>query len=213
MRTQLTQKQETFCVKYFELLNGTEAAIQAGYKRKTAAVIASENLRKPKIWARIQAIRDEVKNAAVMSVQERKERLSEVARARLTDFMELGPDGSWVNIGQETPQGGAIQEIHSRTEYDEKGAKPTVHTSVKLHDPMKAIDLLNKMDGVYSESSIIQDNRGDRIVNITVVDGETKKLITQVAERTKLVTNGSRCKDDKSLQGDPEGLGGGKEKG
>jgi len=204
MRTRLTQKQETFCVKYFELGNATEAAIQAGYKRKTATVIASENLTKPIIQARLQKLRQKAENASVMNVLERKQRLTEIGRARLTDFMELGPDGSWVNIGQETPQGGAIQEIHSRTEYDEKGAKPTVHTSVKLHDPVKAIDLLNKMDKIYSDfPPPPQDNR---IVNIFVVDNEAKVLISQVAERTKRLTNGNA--NNEGIQGSSGSVGG-----
>ena len=102
-----------------------------------------------------------------MNVVERKQRLSEVARARLTDFMELGPDGSWVNIGQETPQGGAVQEIHSSTKYNEDGAEPTVHTSVKLHDPMKAIDILNRMDKIYTDGAQYIDNRKIEVYELT----------------------------------------------
>jgi len=180
MRTRLTQKQETFCVKYFELGNATEAAIQAGYNRKTAVVIASQNLTKLNIQARLQELRDEVKSTAIMNVQERQKRLTEIARARLTDFMELGQDGSWVNIGEETPRGGAIQEIHSRTEYDKDGSKPTVYTSVKLHDPMKAVDLLNKMDKIYSEGA--QVNIDNRKLIIMVNSEREKALLTEMAE-------------------------------
>jgi phage terminase small subunit len=178
MRTRLTQKQETFCVKYFELGNATEAAIQAGYNRKTAVVIASQNLTKLNIQTRLKELREEIKNAAVMNVQERQERLSEIARAKLTDFIELGQDGSWVNIGEETPKGGAIQEIHSRTEYDDDGSKPTIYTSVKLHDPMKAIDLLNKMDKIYSEGQTV--NVDNRKVEIVVYDPETKQIVQRL---------------------------------
>ena len=45
----LTQKQETFCLKYFELGNIGEAALTAGYSPKTAPYIGSENLKKPQI--------------------------------------------------------------------------------------------------------------------------------------------------------------------
>ena len=45
----LTAKQQRFCDEYLIDLNGTEAAIRAGYSKKTAAVIASENLKKPNI--------------------------------------------------------------------------------------------------------------------------------------------------------------------
>lgn len=123
-----------------------------------------------------------------MGVVERKQRLSEIARAKLTDFMELGQDGSWVNIGPETKYGGAIQEIHSRTEYDENGSKPTVHTSVKLHDPAKAIDLLNKMDKIYSPETL--QNVNNIQINIITRDEKAKELVGKIMSGERLLANG-----------------------
>lgn len=45
----MTAKQQRFCDEYLIDLDGTKAAIRAGYSPKTAAAIASENLTKPKI--------------------------------------------------------------------------------------------------------------------------------------------------------------------
>ncbi len=72
----LTQKQETFCLKYFELGNASEAARIALYSPKTAAVIGRENLLKPKIAARIQELRQKVEDESVAIVLERKQRLT-----------------------------------------------------------------------------------------------------------------------------------------
>ena len=186
MRTRLTQKQETFCVKYFQLGNASEAARLALYSPKTAQVIGAENLCKPIIQARLKELRDEAKSAAIMNVQERQERLSEIARARLTDFMELGQDGSWVNLGEETPKGGAIQEIHSRTQYDDDGSQPTIYTSVKLHDPMKAIDLLNKMDKIYSEGQTFNINQNIQNVEAKIVNFNAEAVAKAILEAAKL---------------------------
>lgn len=183
MKTRLTQKQETFCLKYFELGNASEAARLALYSPHTAGVIGRENLLKPKIQARIQELRQKAEDASVMNVLERQQRLTEIGRARLTDFMELGQDGSWVNIGAETEKSGAVQEIHSRTQYDENGANPTIFTSVKLHDPMKAIDLLNKMDKIYTEGTTV--NVDNRKLEIYVRSEHTRKLLTEIAEGAK----------------------------
>jgi len=180
MKQNLTQKQETFCVKYFELGNGTEAAIQAGYNPRNARVIASQNLTKINIKVRIEELRQKVEDASVMDVRERQQRLTEIARAKLTDYMELGQDGSWVNLGEETPHGGAIQEIHSTTKYDEHSANPTVHTSVKLHDPMKAIDLLNRMDKIYTDGAQYIDNRK---IEIYDAKGKLAGIIAGIASR------------------------------
>ena len=45
----LTAKQKRFCDEYLIDLNATQAAIRAGYSKKTAGVIANENLNKPYI--------------------------------------------------------------------------------------------------------------------------------------------------------------------
>ena len=50
----LTPKQKTFVSEYLIDLNATQAAIRAGYSKKTAGQIGDENLRKPQIAAAIQ---------------------------------------------------------------------------------------------------------------------------------------------------------------
>lgn len=173
----LTQKQEKFALNLFSGMTQSKAYMEAGYACKaltTFANNASRLAKKAYILQRLDELKAKAESDKVMSVKERKERLSEIARAKLTDLVELGQDGSWVNIGPETPHGAAIQEIHSRTEYDDDGSKPTVYTSVKLHDPMKAIDIMNKMDKVYSDGATV--NVDNRKIEIIVNDKETKEL-------------------------------------
>ena len=79
-RTKLTAKQEAFCINYFTMRNGTKAAIEAGYSPKTADVIAVENLRKPSIAARIEALREGVVNNAYANYEERLKILTKIAR-------------------------------------------------------------------------------------------------------------------------------------
>ena len=45
----LTEKQKRFCDEYLIDLNATQAAIRAGYSKKTAFTIGNENLKKPYI--------------------------------------------------------------------------------------------------------------------------------------------------------------------
>lgn len=76
----LTQKQETFCLKYFELGNATEAALIAGYSPKTARAIASINLTKADIQARLKELNQNTEDASIATVTERKQRLTELAK-------------------------------------------------------------------------------------------------------------------------------------
>ncbi len=48
----MTQRQRRFIDEYLVDLNGTQAAIRAGYSPKSAAVTAAKNLRNPvSLWA------------------------------------------------------------------------------------------------------------------------------------------------------------------
>jgi phage terminase small subunit len=53
MNVNLTPKQQRFKDEYLTDLNATQAAICAGYSKKTAAQVGFENLRKPNIAAAI----------------------------------------------------------------------------------------------------------------------------------------------------------------
>lgn len=55
----LTAKMEAFCNEYIIDLNGTQAAIRAGYSKNSANEIAAENLAKPSIQARLSQLMQE----------------------------------------------------------------------------------------------------------------------------------------------------------
>ena len=132
-----------------------EAYIQAGYSTNYSLAIIDTNAcnlaKSNKVLLRLQELRSKVEKDKVMPVQERMERLSEIARARLTDYQEAGLDGAgYISITKDSPNTAAIQGIESATKFDEEGNTGTLFTKIKLHNPMQALDLLNKMDGAYA---------------------------------------------------------------
>ena len=157
----LKPRYESFAVAYASGKSATESAVIAGYSPKRAHVTGCELVKNSKVLARINELQQVSTTDKVMGMAERKERLSEIARAKYPDFVECGADGAWINIGPETPNAGAIAEIHSRTEYDDKTSKGMVYTSVKLLDPIRAIAELNKMDGSYAPVKADVNHRGN----------------------------------------------------
>lgn len=191
MRTRLSQKQETFCLEYFRNGNATEAALVAKYSPHTAAFIGSENLNKPLIAARLAELRKRAEDASIMSVVERKARLSEIARARVTDYQESGADGGYISIGKESPNTAALSEIVSTTKYDENGASPTLITRIRLHNPVQAIAELNKMEKLYSPESPGETHNTQ--INIVVDSPAAQSLLQRVlnGERTQQELSGA----------------------
>ncbi len=144
------ERWEAFAIRLFEGKSVTQSAKEAGYSPRNAASIGSRLSRKVNIAARVTELQEAAASAKVMTVQERKERLSEIARAKYTDFSTAGPDGSWIDIGPDKPNSAAIKRVTSRTEYDKDGDHPSVIIAIELHPPVDAIKELNKMDGAYA---------------------------------------------------------------
>ena len=170
----LTQKQEVFCLKYIELGNASEAAKVAHYSYKTAGVMGSENLLKPKIQARLKELRQKTEDATIATVVERKQRLTEIARANLPDYVE--PEG--ITVDKESPNVGAVSEITTRTKVYNKREGPVTITNLKLHNPIQAIAELNKMEKVYTEGT--QVNIDNRKVEIVVSTENAKRLTEEI---------------------------------
>jgi phage terminase small subunit len=84
--TNLTDKQKRFCDEYLIDLNATQAAIRAGYSKKTAYAIGEENLRKPEIVAEIQVCMKRLSERTEIS-QEKV--LNELAKIGFFDIRKL----------------------------------------------------------------------------------------------------------------------------
>ena len=76
----LTAKQKKFADNYIKTGNATQSAIDAGYSKKTAKSVGSENLTKPDIKAYIDKKMREIESDRIMGAQEALEFLTNVVR-------------------------------------------------------------------------------------------------------------------------------------
>lgn len=76
----LTAKQKRFCDEYIIDANATQAAIRAGYSKKTAYAIGAENLRKPELKKYIKERMDEIESAKIADQKEVLQYLTKVIR-------------------------------------------------------------------------------------------------------------------------------------
>lgn len=81
----LTQKQRRFIDEYIISGNATQAAIKAGYSKKTARKIGQENLTKPDIKAELARRNAEIKSAKTADMTEVMEYLTSVMRGEQTE--------------------------------------------------------------------------------------------------------------------------------
>lgn len=83
--TKMTLKQQRFADEYIITANATQAAIKAGYSKKTAKVIGNENLTKPYIKKYIDERLAQLESEKIASQQEVLSYLSSVMRGEMTE--------------------------------------------------------------------------------------------------------------------------------
>lgn len=99
----LTPKQKAFADYYIELGNATEAAIKAGYSKKTAYSIGNENLKKPEIKKYIQDRVAEKEEKMIAKQDEVLKFLTSVLRGEITEEIPIGKGEGFFQLEDKTP--------------------------------------------------------------------------------------------------------------
>ena len=151
-RNKLTAKQRKFCEEYLIDLNGKRAAIAAGYSKKTANKIASENLTKPDIQEYIQKLQQKAKDRNNISVDEILKPLIFMMRFDIRQLYDKEGNLKKVNdLDDETAQ--VISSIKSVTRQSDDDVIDFID-EYKTYDKTKAIDMLMKHLGGYERNNI-----------------------------------------------------------
>lgn len=142
----MTAKQQRFCDEYLIDLNATQAAIRAGYSRKTARQAGAENMTKPVIKEYIKARMDEKESELIADQDEVLKYLTSVMRGQSRSSVVVVE-----SAGDFTSQAREMEKAP-----DEK-------------ERLKAAELLGKRYGLYTDK-VEQDV--DLELHITVDYGD-----------------------------------------
>ena len=155
----MTNKQNRFCEEYLIDLNATQAAVRAGYSTSTAGAIGAENLKKPQIRACIdKALAEQSKRTGVTADRVVRE-LAKVAFVNSADVVDFNsatvkPDASKDNTA-------AIASVRVKTIPTKDG--DGVEREIKLADKLKALELLGKRYGLFTDNVNVS---GEGVVQI-----------------------------------------------
>lgn len=120
----LTPRQQKFCDEYLISGNATEAAIKAGYSRKTAKQTGSENLAKPDLRAYID------------------EQLAKIHSAKIADAEEVMKYLTSVMRGEHTEQ---VLKLVG------EGVQTVTDIDVSAKERLKAAELIGKRYGLFTD--------------------------------------------------------------
>ncbi len=170
MLEKVKKRYELFAREYVIDLNGTRAAIAAGYSEHTAGVTASQLLTKPKIQRIVQQLISKRASKLDLKAEKVAEELQRMAFSNMLDFMEIDEQGRPVglNLANITrDQAAAIQEITEDTTggTGDGERRLILRTKFKLADKGKSLELLGRHLGMF------QDN-----VKVTGLEGLAERL-------------------------------------
>jgi len=157
----LTAKQKRFIEEYLIDLNATQASIRAGYSPETAKEIGCENLTKPNI-----------KNEIDKSIAERSRRtginqdrvLREIAKIAFVNPSDV------INFNQATVKENASDDDLAVISGVKIKSIPTddgniQEREVKLYDKLKALDMLGKHLGMFTDKIELKGDMGVKIID------------------------------------------------
>lgn len=142
----LTEKQKRFVAEYLVDLNATQAAIRAGYSPKTANRIGSQNLSKVDVQTEIEKRRATLRNKLEITQEKVLEELAAIAFANGADFATVNQNG----IVRITPTSELPEEKRKAIASIKEGQ---YGTEVKVHDKVKALELLAKHLGMFDSKN------------------------------------------------------------
>lgn len=159
----MTEKQKRFCDEYLIDLNATQAAIRAGYSKKTAGVIANENLNKPYIKEYIEKRMAEKEAELIADQNEVMKYLTSVMRREHKESVVV----TLQNKTEKWVTDEATGKLKKQTITEESPA--VVDIPARLSDANKAAELLGKAYGLYTDKV---DQTIDGELNITIDYGD-----------------------------------------
>jgi phage terminase small subunit len=144
----LTPKQQRFCEEYIVDLNATQAAIRAGYSKKTAGSQGHDLLKKPEIQNFVSSLAEARSEKTKITAENVLRELSLMGFANMQDYMTVQENGTaFVDLSQLTrDQAAAIQEIVTDEYWEGRGedAVPVKKIKFKLADKRGSLELLGK---------------------------------------------------------------------
>jgi phage terminase small subunit len=144
----VTNKQRRFIAEYLVDSNATQAAIRAGFSKKTAYSIGSRLLKNVEVSYEIARRQRALERHLEVSAQGVLAEYAKVAGTRITDYLAFGPDGVVMRDCHDIPdrQLDAVQEVTERV-----GAGGVRTVSLKLHSKLDALGALGKHLGLFVE--------------------------------------------------------------
>lgn len=146
----LTAKQQLFVKEYLVDLNATQAAIRAGYSKKTAHRIGAENLQKHAVSTAIEKALNKRTEKIDITAERVLQEIAKIAFANMGEFVK------WANNNIELLDSEDLtdEQLACISEIVETDTKHGKQIKFKLHDKLAALHKLSQHLGLFREKGV-----------------------------------------------------------
>jgi phage terminase small subunit len=157
----LSDKQRRFCEEYLIDLNATQAAIRAGYSPRTANEQASRLLAKVSIRSCIDISLAELSKRTGVTAERVIRELAKIAFVNPPNAINI--DDAMINRYATDEDTACIQSIKVKVIPTKDGE--VVEREIKFADKTKALELLGKHQGLFTDNINISGGLGVKIID------------------------------------------------
>lgn len=166
----LTPKIKRFCEEYIKDLNGTQAAIRAGYSEKTANEQASKLLAKVNVQIYVSELKKSLSDKNEGLAQQVIDELKKLGFANIQDY--INPQNEIKDLTTITRDNAAAVESIKKTvtEFSGGGESSGKKTTIqfKLYDKISALEKLGRHLGIFE----LDNQQKAATINVNITDDD-----------------------------------------
>ena len=166
IKNQLTEKRKKFCKEYIKDYNSAQAAIRAGFSKKTARTQGSLLLTKIDIQLYLKDLQDKQNKRLESESDEIVKELRNIGLSDITDTIKKIKDDELTLEDLKTLPIEIRRTIKSITIDKQKMGAKLIHQKIKLgfHDKVRALEILERRSHIFDGSEIPVDGFTIKII-------------------------------------------------
>jgi phage terminase small subunit len=167
---ELTQKIKTFCEEYIKDFNGTQAAIRAGYSKKTANEQAARLLANVSVQNHLSKLKQKLSDRNEDLAQQVIDELKKIGFSNIQDYIET--ENEIKDLSTITRDKAASVESIKKTvtEFGGGDDSPTTKTSIqfKLYDKLSALEKIGRHLGIFE----LDNQQKAAVINVNITEDD-----------------------------------------
>lgn len=170
IKSQLTERQRSFAEEYIKDFNGKQAAIRAGYAESGAKVEASRLLTHANVSRYYAYLVSKRTERTLVTADRVVEEIAKIAFHDVNELMDYLNGGVLFKDLKDMKFSEIIKEITVKEITNKEGERIGKIATIKVHDKIKALELLGKHTALFTENINLTNNGKDLPTNTTVVN-------------------------------------------